>query len=97
MKEYSKSTDFQPLIDGGREYNWGIHSVKPAIQKQWDKSIAQAAELAEQCHPYIYLKLMDQPGGSISDPGFLMGHSGHCLILAQWYQSTPNLSTMMLH
>ena len=53
MKEYSESTDFQPLIDGGQEYNWGIHSVKPAIQKQWDKSIAQAAELAEQCHPYI--------------------------------------------
>ena len=50
---YSESTDFQPLIDGGQEYNWGIHSFKPAVQKQWDKSIAQAAELAEQCHPYI--------------------------------------------
>ena len=30
-----------------------IQRARYTIQKQWDKSIAQAAELAEQCHPYI--------------------------------------------
>ena len=54
LKEFSESTDFEPHIDGGQEYKWGIHSFKPVVQKCWDKSIAQAASLAEQCQPYIF-------------------------------------------
>ena len=54
MKEFSDSTDFEPHIDGGHNYTWGIHSVKPLVQKSWDKSVSQAASIAEQCQPYIF-------------------------------------------
>ena len=54
LKEFSDSTVLEPHIDGGHKYNWGIYSFKPIVQKCWDKSIAQAASLAEQCQPYIF-------------------------------------------
>ena len=54
LKEFSESTEFEPHIDGGHNYSWGIHSVKPLVQRSWDRSVSQAASLAEQCHPYIF-------------------------------------------
>ena len=54
LKEFSESTDFEPLIDGGHNYSRGIYSAKPLEQRSWEKSVSQAAAIAEQCHPYIF-------------------------------------------
>ena len=67
LKEFSDSTDFEPHTDGGQYLKWGIHSVKPVVQQKWDKSIAQAASLAEQCQPYIFELNREQPSMSKVD------------------------------
>ena len=67
MKEFSDSTDFEPHIDGGQYFKWGIHSVKPVVQQKWDKSIAQAVSLAEKCQPYIFELNREQPSMSKVD------------------------------
>ena len=46
LEEFSEPADLEPHINGGHYYKWGIHSVKPVVQKCWDKSVAQAASLA---------------------------------------------------
>ena len=67
LKEFSDASDFEPHIDGGQYFKWGIHSVKPVVQQKWDKSIAQAASLAEQCQPYIFELNREQPSMSKVD------------------------------